>query len=670
MNTTSRNQTRKQAKRQEGFALVVVLLSATVLLVALLAVTSTLALSSRRSTTDQRVTLQAQYAAESGLSRAQSKLSEVQSVLGGLRVPANTNASAIERHAQNFCGTALSAQRVNGEVLCDTVPVEAGDGGRFSLFTDYIPQKNYPRGTTPSEYWLEVFYGDPDREDTEVAGSGSGAQTRYRTSFNLVPTAVRFMKNDDYRFEFNVSPIQSTGEVVAGNRVMSTRTVRLETPNTFEVAVKRPSFSEYVLFRNQTQAVGGGQLYFTDGERFNGPVHTNEQPGLASWRGGLPGFLDKFTTAAERPRYSGNIGPDDYLNVFMGDEPLFKKAEVPLPTSNNNQLRAAFGGDPSDSSTVRERDLKAVWNVSELDRGVYYSRGNGSAANSGSSWQGGLYVKGDVKDLTFSTQRGKQVIRITQQEILRVEKVWDYGYYRYNGRRYYGWHQDEVPVYGPAKTITFRQTGENAWDVEENGRTKPLSGNFNGMIYVDGNIKNLGGDGTNAADIAAKSQLTLATTGDITVKKSITYTDDPREKEDATNVLGIYTNGGSVLLDGPSENGSDIRPGDLSVPTEDINLHASVMASAPGEGFGTYEPNEDRGFVSNGRLARINLLGGIIEDQSQTVGSNTGGYKRNYNFDPRFADGFAPPYFPTQTNWEGDTKPFTRQPGLWEARGQ
>ena len=200
---------RNQARRQEGFALIVVLLSATVLLVTLLAVTSTLALSSRRSTTDQRVTLQAQYAAESGLSHAQSKLSEIEAMLGGLRVPANINTSDIERHAENFCGARLSAQRVNGTVLCEAAPVKADDGGRFSLLTDYIPQYKYPRGTTPSEYWLGTFYGGADKVRTEI--SSGAAQVGYRTSFNLIPKTVRFVKNNDYRFEFEVSPVVSTG---------------------------------------------------------------------------------------------------------------------------------------------------------------------------------------------------------------------------------------------------------------------------------------------------------------------------------------------------------------------------------------------------------------------------------------------------------------------------
>ena len=79
---------------------------------------------------------------------------------------------------------------------------------------------------------------------------------------------------------------------------------------------------------------------------------------------------------------------------------------------------------------------------------------------------------------------------------------------------------------GEERTTVFRQTDENAWKVEEKGRTRALSGSFNGVIYVDGDIV-LRGDGTDRADIAANSQFMLVTTGDIIVTASLTYTDNP-----------------------------------------------------------------------------------------------------------------------------------------------
>ena len=97
------------------------------------------------------------------------------------------------------------------------------------------------------------------------------------------------------------------------------------------------------------------------------------------------------------------------------------------------------------------------------------------------------------------------------------------------------------------------------------------------------------------------------------------------------------------------------------------------MASAAGKGFGTVNPNDSRGTVTvNGqsRKARINLIGGIIEDQSQTVGNTTtGGYSRNYNYDRRFKTGFTPPFAPIQENWETVLDRFGHPEGIWLAVG-
>lgn len=628
-----------------------------VLIVALLAVTSTLALSSQRTTTDQRFTLQAQYAAESGLSRAKSKLSETETVLKTLSVRANIRSNNVSAHAKHFCGTNTlnpvpeswtPEQHREGIQLCKAAPVTSNSRERFSLFTAYTPSDAYPRGVSPSQYWREVFDSSNPIETRLVADPETGAETWYRASFGLVPRAVRLMGVDNYRFEFEVSPVVSVGEVRVNGEVIATRTVGLETPGSFDVSIGRPSFSRYVLFRNNTRSTGGNQLFFAGGERFDGPVHTNGTPRFARLNADVPQFFGTFSTAARRASHYG-VSERDYSAIFRGDPGCFSVDAVPLPANNNNQLRASFGGDAADSREVGASELTSAWNVPKMSNGIYYSRGDGNDANREDNWAGGLYIRGDVSDLTLSTRRGQQVIRITREEVVgeRTERRWVY-----SGRRQ-RWEKRDVTVpVTETRITTLEQTRDNTWTVDEDGRSRTLSGTFNGMIYVDGDIESLGGDSTAAADIAAKSQLTLTTIGNITVKRSLTYTNNPREGENALNVLGLFTAGGSVLLDGPRR--------------QDLNVHATVMASARGEGFGTVDPDGFRGYVSS-RKARINLLGGVIEDQSQMVGNlGTGGYERNYVYDPRFAEGFAPPYFPTQTNWDSSAETFSRERGLWE----
>ena len=660
----------KKSEREQGIALVIVILSAMVLIVALLAVTSTLALSSRRTTTDQRVTLQAQYAAESGLSRARSELVQIQGVLQNLRLPANTDSDDVEAHARSFCKqtdlTRASAaenwspeQRRQGVEICEAKPVSEDDTGRFSLFDDYVPRNALPRGANPQTYWAEIF-GGKTTETLVATDPDTGAATWYRTTFGLTPQAVRRTGTDSYRFGFTVSPVESVGEVRVNGEVVASRTVRLETPGDFDVSIERPGYPRFVQFRNNTQAVGGGQLSFGSDERFDGHVHTNGVPGFSQRNGVTPRFFSRFTSAA-RTVVAPGFTTDEFWGMFEGERGRFGVSEIPLPTNNNNQLRASFGGDAKDSSRVYNSELRTAWNVPETENGIYYSRGDGSRANQADAFQGGIYVKGDVSNLTLSTRGGKQVIEITSEEVTGyvTERRYTCWTNRW-GQRQCGHRYVTIPTV-KSKTTTFTQKSDNSWSVNDDGKRRTLSGNFNGMIYVDGNIESLGGDGTDAADVAARSQLTLATTGDVKIKQSLTYTDNPREDEDALNVLGIFSDGGNVLLDGPLN--------------QDLNVHASVMASAQGNGFGTVNPGATRGRVRDqqtGMLRRpkINLIGGIIEDQSQTVsitgGGTQGGFSRNYARDPRFADGFSPPFFPTQENWEGSAETFSREQGLWE----
>ena len=78
---------------------------------------------------------------------------------------------------------------------------------------------------------------------------------------------------------------------------------------------------------------------------------------------------------------------------------------------------------------------------------------------------------------------------------------------------------------------------------------------------------------------------------------------------------------------------------------------AAILASATSKGFGTVNPGNMRGDSQ----PRVNLIGGVIENQSQTVSSAPGGYKRNYNYDSRFSKGYSPPFFPLQQRWTTST---------------
>jgi len=154
----------------------------------------------------------------------------------------------------------------------------------------------------------------------------------------------------------------------------------------------------------------------------------------------------------------------------------------------------------------------------------------------------------------------------------------------------------------------------------------------------------------------------LATTGDVLIKNDIIYEgaifkdsggailSDPTLPEaipdinaNAINTLGIFSSGGNVKLGTGAPN--------------NINVHATIMASGTNKGFGS----QDLSVAAHGT---VKLLGGIIEYQSQTIGVlGTGGslkygYSRRYYYDNRYATGFSPPFFPTRPSYLSDLASF------------
>jgi hypothetical protein len=692
----------------QGVALVVVLLCAVVLATTMIAISAAVSLTSRRLTADQAVTLQAQYAAESGLARAQAHLRDVNALLSKVNVR-NTSVVELRAQAQEFCGKSLDFSQ---SVTTCTVSEENARKA-FSFLARYIPATAEEYGGVPAAtYWEALATGAPV-VTTISRPNGQQPEVRYRVSYQLVPERFTFRSPNTYEFTFAVSDIRSTGEVRTGNRTAATRSLvqRVDGVNTLSIFV--PSFARNFVFRNDTTSTSGTPLSFGAEEVFNGPVHTNTRPSFSASSGKTPTFTSEFTSCAKSAQFSGYPGLPNIVTSFNDAfynhpeirrtftdpllPPRFDLEDcVALPTNSNNQKRASFGGDPKDKRELTDAEMQAAWGLKitrtttttrtetvrvpasplprfcrnprqehhpdcwrtetrtitetqtvpgELPEGVYYSRGDGAnTPNRATSWNndpsvnigGGIYVKGDVDDLMLATHNGRQVIRIRQ---------------------------------GTTTTL-FTENANGSWTVQSGSATQTLTGTFNGMIYVDGNLHSLRGDGTSAPDIAAHSRLMVTSTGRVLLKDDITYTHLPTEShKNVVNVLGIYSSGdkcdetpspplrcGSILADGPNN--------------RDLTIHASIMATKQistsptsarkGEGFGAARHNENLGLV-DGRRVRLNLLGGVIENQSQTISTGGGGYVRNYTYDPRFSSGYAPPFFPDQADITDPHAPVTWQ---------
>ena len=634
----------KTSRKTAGVTLVVTVLIVMLLLAGVVVVTGQLALSARKSGVDQEATIRAQYVAESGVARGQARLRQARSILSTVAIAQNgTTQASLKALFAQFCTVSLGSvgdlvttvgTLAVPATLCTAnmgagVISTAGDALNSNIAWPKDGSGNivYPAGWTAAT-WPALF------STAGLSLGGTAGDLSIGGALKLRPVNVVKQGIDDYLLNMQIVSVESTG-----SSSTSSRSLRSDSPTSFTLRINRPPFSTYAQFRNQTTATssnGGNALYFAQGESFNGPVHTNSTLRLSGPTGPtFQGDLSTSTGSAGSPSIDFNniTAPCNSLtsiqtgacsSMYPGGSVSYPHyiSFIPLPLNNNDQVRASLGLpqmiDPVTNLptplAATEAPLALGLNpLLPIPSGVYYSK-----VTSPTTIMGGMYVQGDadVKLSTTSATPRLQMIDITQPP---------------------------APATGGVITH-FEQTAGGIWTVKKgSGPTTNVSGTFNGMLYVNGNV-NMSGDGSNSPDIASNSALTVSNTnGDIKLKTSMTYAECPlvpsascpagsTANADATNVLGFFSSNGSVLLDGPD--GSD------------MNVNATVLASTSGKGFGSVHYN--RSIKTN-----INLIGGIIEDQSQTVSAGTNdGYTRKYVYDPRFKDGYSPPFFPLQQRWE------------------
>ncbi|WP_143342142.1 hypothetical protein [Deinococcus indicus] len=659
-------------QRLAGNTLLVTLLGTAAICTVLVATTATVTLKGQRSSTDNRAAVEAQYAAESALARAASQLDRAGGHLKGLTLTSGTQLSTVLVQLGTLCGApaalALPANLLTlpkaGQDLCIATKSAVADSAeRFAFFAN-----NTVRPSTFTEgqwkmYWKDLFMGGDAKLVKAAAGNaGASAAGALNTEVTggLTLESVRVYPGGTMRIFFSTTRLNATSEVKSGTRVLAAREYTDGGISSHYIELSQPSFAQYQYFVNRRLSPTGSRLVFWDGDRFEGRVHANGTPGesaplfYAQSQTGGPRFLGKYTSspAFEWSDSSPNkaVSMDD---MFKGGY-AFNAQPVDLPTNANNQRLAAAGIEPGAcvggvTLTATTACLGAKLGASSVvQSGVYYTAAQNGTVNGGNRFAGGIYVKGDVSNLKLSKNGEYQVIEITQGTL----------------------------------TTQFRQTGPTTWEVRENGTLRKTMTNspFNGMLFVDGKVgtpdprgsAGLTGDGTDAPDIAAESQLTIAASSDVYIKDDATYSQGPQENPNAKNVLGIFSEGGNIKVNGQSG--------------KDITVDATLMASARGKGFGTVDYDEGRGNPQ----PKIRITGGIIEEQSQGVGTTSrleakyetvrvctrydwrgqctrsrdeqrfvgyeevpgAGYSRNFKWDPRFDAGFAPPFFPTQGQFE------------------
>ena len=149
----------------------------------------------------------------------------------------------------------------------------------------------------------------------------------------------------------------------------------------------------------------------------------------------------------------------------------------------------------------------------------------------------------------------------------------------------------------------------------------------NGVIYVEGMDVRLQG--------TVKGQYTVAGEGDIYLDNDIVYSQNPTTNPNSNDLLGIVAQNNVIITNNSGNN-------------HDININASIYCESGGFGAEDYSTRPISG--------NINLLGGIIQNTRQAVGTFSGnnvssGFNKRYNYDNRLMTA-SPPSFPGTGSYE------------------
>ena len=463
------------------------------------------------------------------------------------------------------------------------------------------------------------------------------------------PCAIHMLGPDFYEifYTYTVTSQSSAG-------TFARRAVTLS--GNFSVQLRLHSFAMYALFTDTHTSSSGGGVWFTNNTNFSGPVHTNGEFQFAFF----PTFNDKIESVGAKAWFNNGGSPLELAsteNVQNGtriDAPLVPPdpnpqaatpanftlgaPSVPLPAGSYNQQGVAIGLSPGNTSQVTTTQIDTaipeLKGTGTVPNGIYVpvtDSNNNCRSDPLEAMLGGIYVQGNLDSLAMSVTGTTAVYTLIQGSTTTTVTV-----DRTNNKTTVssnGWlippAGNGCPVVGVGSGLSTRMfTGvPKGWQGP---------GNANGtIVYVQGSINALSGT------LQQNEQTTVAASGTITISNNVQYQTPPNPSDptsNPTNVLGLYSSGGDIVIGASAPN--------------NLVIQAVLMAGSAGSSYrssvtvANYNQGSSRGTVT--------LLGGLIEKYYGAFGTanaQTGqqltGYGRAFTFDPRMSRGFNPPYFPT-----------------------
>jgi hypothetical protein len=539
-------------------------------------------------------------ASDSGLQRGRITLA---SALGTWNMPAGAQPADITQYAAD----ANSGNRTNNKDISLLTAAGVNIGNIL------------PRGT--------IKLSDPNMQ------GGPGESIGFNASFDVFPTGVDLPPAGDitnkHVFHYNYTLTSEGDANIGGQHNQATRVQR----GHFTIEVLRPSFSTYGYFTNHMKDSLGSQLWFYDGEQYDGPTFVNSTTDKVAFYG-RPHFKGDFSAVQGNPtdtwQTSGAITAGGANPDFQAGQKWGATA-IATPTNGWSQTHAALGDiahvdSPTPPTNSELRSLLGIAPGSgAVPQGVYYAPNNNSSGSANPL--GGLYINGSPSQIQFGVSGSAQTITIKMN-------VTD------SGSPFFGNNTWVFSDNKTAGTLTVTRNGSPAgfWNK-----------NLNGVMQVTGSVTDLVGTGGLAtADIQQDQAITLSVQGDIHMDDHLTYQQNPNTNPSAKNVLGIFSSGGNILIGNKAQG---------ITPPNDITINATVMAVGANKGVGTDGLIVGSSYnKSYGNKGKWNLTGGLIENVDQTTGveysdGTQAGYTWNFTYDQRFKSGTAPPYFPYVTKF-------------------
>ncbi len=346
----------------------------------------------------------------------------------------------------------------------------------------------------------------------------------------------------------------------------------LEGEGTAFIRVSTGLFGRFALFTHihETSDRNGHPVWFTENTVFEGPVFTN---GTLSFKN-TPTFNGKVYSHNQRARFFNGRRPDSTTgNHLLLDSD--RNGNIDVPDFKDTFHRGVKEEKmPDNLDDMRWANLQGENPNNLRHKDYHFSMG------SDGNISGGLYFPADV-DIELIAEGDKQRIR-TQTRGKKLDFVIDY-------------KMGTTTVYNRLNNTIIEE----------------INSIPNGTIFSENNITSLKGI------VQKDSRLSVAARNNIYITDNILYEEDHIENPDATNILGIMSEKGDVII--PNN-----APHNLTVSGTVMTPHGSFRVH-------DYTQIDPKGTLT--------LHGGVISYFYGAVGTTAGdGYGRNFIFDKRMGD--------------------------------